>query len=153
MFYNSQDPDKYGKIPNRIIGQVWDSVTHPSYAIVAIPLAYFPNSKFMQSLTRGLFWFYSKLFKSLWNLISDGIDNFCDDLARAPALIFSSKVDNIGTCQFAEEVVRRWRANGVDVTYKCFPDSEHVKHFKKYPEEYLCLLHNHWKLVKLLERK
>lgn len=100
-----------------------------------------------------MFWFHTKLYKGMWAHYLDALDNFRGHLARAPALIFASKIDPIGIPSFAEEIKEKWEANGVDVTYKCFEDSEHVKHYMKYPDEYLRLLHENWKLSKLLERK
>lgn len=73
-------------------------------------------------------------------------------MSRAPALIFVSKVDPMGTEDFNEKIAEIWRANGVNVTYKCFENSPHVKHYQVHPEEYLKHLHDLWKLVKLLER-
>ena len=136
-----------------MLGQVWDSVAHPDMTIVALPFAFFPKNIVLQSLMRAALWCHLTLYRPLQPHYTNAVNNFYDNLARTPALVFASKVDPIGTESFASEVVKRWRANGVNVTYKCFEDSPHVKHFQTYPDEYLKYLHNHWNLVKLLERK
>lgn len=81
------------------------------------------------------------------------MNNYFNNLAKTPALFFASKVDPIGTSEFAAEVVGKWKAHGMDVKYKCFEDSLHIKHFQKYPEDYVKYLEDHWKLVKLHEKE
>ncbi|CRK87336.1 CLUMA_CG001138, isoform A [Clunio marinus] len=136
---------KYGNIPNRVIGQIWDSVAAPRMTIVAIPFALYPNNTFMRSIVTALLWCHLKIYRALQPHYNELWENFCDNLAKTPTLIFASKIDPIGTIKCAEEVIGRWRANGVDVTYKCFEDSPHIKHMQKYPEEYMKYVHDHWK--------
>lgn len=108
--------DKYGKIPSRIIGQVWDSMAHTDRIVVAIPFALFPTNKPMRSVITGMFWFHINFYKGMWAHYLDALDNFRGHLARAPALIFASKIDPIGIPSLAEELKEKWEANGVDVT-------------------------------------
>lgn len=144
---------KYGNIPNRVIGQIWDSVAHPSMTVVAIPFALFPKNAIMRSFVTGILWLHLKLYGALQRHFTDAVENYYENLVRSPALIFASKIDPIGTPEFMKVLAKRWEANGVDVTFKCFEDSPHIKHFQKYPEEYMKLVHDHWKLVGLLDRK
>jgi Eukaryotic protein of unknown function (DUF829) len=153
FFKYLQNLSKYGEIPKRVIGQIWDSVAHPSMTIVAIPFALFPENVIMRSLVTGILWLHLKIYGALQRHFTDAVDNFYNNLVRSPALIIASKIDPIGTPEFMTELAGRWRDNGVNVTYKCFEDSLHIKHFLKYPDEYLKLVHDHWKLVKLLDRQ
>lgn len=121
--------------------------------IVAIPFALYPNNFIMQNLVRGILWFHLTAYQALQRHYDDAVGNFYNNLAKTPALIFASKVDNIGTEKFAREVVDVWRKNGVDVTFKLFPDSPHIKHFQTYRDEYLKYVHAHWEKCKLLERE
>jgi Eukaryotic protein of unknown function (DUF829) len=121
--------------------------------VVAIPFALFPKNVIMRKLVAAFLWIHLKVYGKLQVHYKDAVGRFYNNLARTPALVFASKIDDIGTEQFASEIVDTWRKNGVDVTYKCFEDSLHIKHFQKYPEEYLKLVHDHWDRVKLLERK
>lgn len=145
--------DKYGNIPKRVVGQVWDSPGPPSKVIIAVPLALYPNNMFMQSAVRTFLRILFNLHKRLEIHYADGVYNMYHNLVKAPALIFTSKTDSIGTVVFANEILDTWKSNGVDVTVKIFEDTEHVKHFQKHPEVYLKYLHEHWERVKLLERR
>lgn len=121
-------------------------------AIVAIPFALFPKNPIMQSLVRSFLFVHLKLYRALQVHYKDAIDNYLEHRATAPALFFASKVDPIGTEAFIESVAKRYKERKIDVTYKCFPDSPHIKHFQKYPEEYKKLMHELWDKAKLLER-
>lgn len=147
------DLDKYGNIPNRIVGQVLDSAGPPEQVIVAVPFAMFPTNKFLQSIVTAVLKLHLALHRSLLRHYSDAINNVYQNMAKTPALLLCSKVDPIGLKDFNAMLAEKWRANGMNVTYKCFEKSGHVKHYQLYPEEYLKTLHDHWKLVKLLEKK
>lgn len=56
------------------------------------------------------------------------------------ALILTSKVDPIGTEDYAKQLMEIGRANGTRVTGKIFESSPHVMHFVKHQKEYLNLL-------------
>lgn len=148
----SQDLEKYGNIPKSVIGQVWDSTGRNDKIAVALPIALFPNRPILQSFVKATLWTYLTLHRPLHHFYVDSINNVYQNMSRAPALIFVSKVDPMGTEDFNEKIAEIWRANGVNVTYKCFENSPHVKHYQVHPEEYLKHLHDLWKLVKLLER-
>lgn len=108
----------------------------------------------MQNIVRGILWLHLTAYRPLQRHFSDAKVTWLDkNLVKAPALIIASKVDNIGTEKFARETVDAWRKHGVDVTFKLFEDSPHIKHFQAYPDEYLKYVHNHWEKCKLLERK
>ena len=138
---------------HQIIGQVWDSVAHPSQTAVAIPFALFPKNMIMQSSVRFLLRLHLKTYKTLTDHFENAMQHFYLNLSRAPALVIASKVDPIGTDDFNQEIVAKWKAHGMDVNYVCFDDSEHIKHMQKYPKEYTKAMHDLWDKVKLLERK
>lgn len=144
---------KYGNVPKRVIGQIWESVGHPAMALVVVPAAFFPKNLFMQSVAAGVVWLHMKLYPALIQNFDNAVDNFCNNLVRSPALVFGSKTDPIATPEFTERYLSRWRDSGMDVTLKSFDDSPHLKYSRKYPEEYMKSVRNHWKLVKLLDRK
>jgi alpha-beta hydrolase superfamily lysophospholipase len=127
-------------------------VADPTKASTAISSALFPENLFMQSIIKATVDFYLKCYRAIPEHFDDAINNYFNNLSKTPALVFSSKADPIGTSNFAKEFGEKWKARGTDVTYKCFEDSEHVKHFQKYPEDYLKTLHDHWEKVKLLEK-
>jgi len=149
----NRDLNKYGNVPKRIVGQVWDSAAHNNQAIVAIPAAMFPTSKFLRSITTVILNIYFGLNRPLMAHFEDTIYNVRNNLVRSPALLLYSKVDPIGLEEFNIKLAKYWRENGIDVTHNCFEASNHVRHFQKYPDIYLKFLHEHWDRVKLLERK
>lgn len=57
-----------------------------------------------------------------------------------PALIMSSKADQVGTVGENEAVAKSWRQGGHLVDVHVFENSAHVAHYHKYPEEYLHLI-------------
>ena len=148
-----QDLKKYGNIPNRIIGQIWDSVGHSSVAITALAIALYPNGSMKQTIAQWILKTYATIYVPIQNHFVRAVDSFCDNLARTPALIFCSKTDKIATLEFAKKYAQQWRNNGTDVTLKCFPDSPHVRHYQAYSEDYLNSVKSHWRKVNLLERK
>lgn len=145
--------EKFSNIPERVIGQCWDSVAPSSKTIVAIPFALFPSNKFLQSIVRGILKLHLTLYRRLQWHYRTALDNYLNTMIKAPALVFASKIDPIGVTEYAQEITDHWRNRGIDVVYKCFDDSPHIKHFQKYPDEYLKHLHEHWDKIKLLERK
>lgn len=58
-------------------------------------------------------------------------------LTHAPGLLLVSDKDSIGAKFMSEQLIQAWRLNGIHVDLKVFPDSGHVQHLPKYPEEYL----------------
>lgn len=58
-------------------------------------------------------------------------------LKHAPGLVLVSEKDSIGAKFMSEQLTQAWRLNGIHVHLKVFPDSGHVQHLPKYPEEYL----------------
>lgn len=57
-------------------------------------------------------------------------------LKHAPGLVLVSEKDSIGAKFMSEQLIQAWRLNGIHVDLKVFPDSGHVQHLPKYPEEY-----------------
>lgn len=145
--------EKYGNIPGRTIGQIWDSVANSDKTVDALPFAFFPNNKLLETLMRAALRCHLFIYRPLQPHYTEALNNYLNHIIRAPALIFASKTDFIGTEEYAERIVKNWRSIGIDVTYKCFEKSPHVKHYQTYPEEYLKYVHEHWKRTKLLERK
>lgn len=145
-----KNPEKYNNIPQRVIGQIWDSVTHYDQAIKALPMGFFPSSAVMRTVLAGSLWTFLTLQRSTMKNYVSGIDGFKNNKVASPALFIGSKIDKIATTEFSKECIEKWKNRGTDVTYKLFEDSEHVKHLQKYPEEYLKSIEEHWKKVKLI---
>lgn len=145
--------EKYGNLPNRILGQVWDSVTPPTGTVIALPIALSPNNVFLQKIIKSLMQAYIKIYYPIRDHYESGRQNFYDNLAKTPILLFASKADRIAPLEFSNELSEILRANKTDVTLQVFEESDHVSHYKMYPDIYLKSLHQHWERVKLLEKK
>lgn len=127
-------------------------MSHPSSAILAVPVALFPDNRFMQSIVRNILKIHLRFYNALQVHFNEAVQNLYQNMAKNPTLVFVSKADLIGTEAFSSDLVKAWRSNGVDVTFKVFDDTAHVKHYQKYPKVYLQYLHEHWNRVKLLEK-
>ena len=57
-------------------------------------------------------------------------------LPTIPQLYIHSPVDYIIVFPYLKKVIREQKKYGADVTIKMFPDTYHIVHRKKYPEEY-----------------
>lgn len=145
----TKDPKKYGNIPDRVIGQVWDSPANLDKIPVAISRAVAPKNKILKAFVSAILWTHLTLHRPLHHHYVDAINRSFQNMARAPALIFTSHVDPVGTEAHNRKIAELWRNNGMDVTLKCFENSDHVKHFQTYPEEYLKLIEAFWDKVKL----
>ncbi|KAI1297725.1 Transmembrane protein 53 [Halotydeus destructor] len=58
-------------------------------------------------------------------------------LTQAPALLFYSNRDKIGSREASERLRDSWTSNGIKVSTRLFEDSAHVQHYNKYPQEYI----------------
>lgn len=144
------NPEKYNKIPQRVVGQIWDSVTHYDQAIKGLSMGIFPNNAALRTVLAGSLWTFLTLQRRTMRNYVSSIEGFKNNKVTSPALIIGSKIDKIATKEFSEECINRWKNRGTDVNYKLFEDSEHVKHLQKYPEEYLKSIEEHWRKVKLI---
>ena len=57
-------------------------------------------------------------------------------LRTIPQLYIYSPVDNVPVLSYLQKVINEQKKYGADVTTKIFPDTLHMVHRKKYPEEY-----------------
>jgi hypothetical protein len=142
---------KYEKILERVVGQVWDSVTHHEQALKGIPTGLFPSNQMLQYSVAFLLQTFFKIQKTTIENFSVSIDSFINNKVSSPALLIGSKVDRIARTEFLMKSMKSWQTlhEGMKVDCKIFNDSDHVKHYQKYPEEYLKTLQNHWDEVKL----
>jgi pimeloyl-ACP methyl ester carboxylesterase len=145
-----RNPSKYDEVPQRVIGQVWDSAPDDTSVIKGVLMGTFPKNSFLRSISTGFLWSYLKLQRvSMKNLVA-GIEAFKANRLTSPALFIGSEFDTIVTPEISLGYAQTWRRKGTDVTCKLFNESEHVSHYQVYPEEYLQTLEELWRKVKLL---
>ena len=58
-------------------------------------------------------------------------------LLDVPQLYLYSRGDTVAPPQWVEEVMRGQREKGIDISYHCWEDSEHVQHFREHTQEYI----------------
>jgi hypothetical protein len=136
----------------RIKGQVWDSVAGLNQIPIGISNSIFRNNKLMEILLRKSIELMLKIFyESKTKYYNRAATYYYKKAIPAPALIFASKVDPIGTEEHAKEIVKNFQAQNIETTLKVFPDSPHVQHFQKYRENFLKTLFDHLKKCNLLK--
>lgn len=141
----------FKSISSRIKGQVWDSVTGLKEIPIGISKSVFSEG-LMENLLRKSVEYYLKFFYENATKYYVRAENFFNDSpVKAPALIYSSKADPIGTETKANEIAESFKQQNIDLSLKCFEDSPHVQHYQKYKEEYLKYLHDHLKKCNLIE--
>jgi hypothetical protein len=148
-----KNPSKYSEVSQRVIGQVWDSVSPYSKTLKGIPEGIFPNNIVLQSIFSGVVTTFLKVHRSTTKSYIDAIERFKTNRISSPALFIGSKIDTVASPEFSAECIKQWQARGIEVSHKLFDDSGHVQHYKKYPEEYLKTLEDHWRRVKLFDRR
>lgn len=141
---------KYEPLVNRIKGQVWDSMTGSKEISVGQARAITKNL-FVQKAVVQFSNFYLRALHNVSTKHYLKAENIFNEKALVvPALLFFSKTDPIGTEQKSLNIIKALEALNIKVTQKCFEDSPHVGHFKKYKEEYTTALIEHLKLCNLI---
>lgn len=137
---------QFESISERFKCQVWDSVTGMRQIPIGVSKSFFPNNQILQNFTKSSLDFYLKTFyESATQYYIRGEENFHNKPLKAPALIFSSKIDPVATFAFANGIVNSFKQLEIDVTFKSFDDSPHVQIYNMHKQEYLSCLDNHLK--------
>ena len=138
------DHAKFDSISKRIKGQIWDSISGPKEAAIGMSNSIFPHNRFMESVLRTSVDTSLKiLYEYTTKYYLRGDKYFHEKAIVAPALIFASKIDPIGTEKNAREIANSFKKLNIDTTLKVFDDSPHVQHYQKYKEEFLKVLTDH----------
>ena len=66
-----------------------------------------------------------------------------------PTLILQSDADVISSAAISSQYVDMWNRKGLPAFTHNFVDSEHVTHFRKYPEEYIAVLDSFLDILRL----
>lgn len=64
------------------------------------------------------------------------INQFIDKTPAVPTLTFTSTQDQMIDVALYEDVVMKWKSRGMDVEYKCFDDTPHVRALAQHPDVY-----------------
>lgn len=144
--------EKFDSISKRVKCQVWDSLTGFTEIPIGISKTIFPGNKTVQNLVKNLSEFYLKTnYENATQFYKRGENYFNENPLIAPALVFASKTDQVGTERKAREIVDCFKAINIDTTFKLFDKSPHVQHYHTHKEEYMKFLCEHLKKHQLLE--
>lgn len=143
---------KFAPVTERIKAQVWDSLAGIREIPIGVSTTVFRKNNAMQKTMERFLLYYIQLRENdARNHYIPSESHFHNKAIQAPALIFSSKTDIIGTERLAREIAGDFKSQKIAVTLKCFNNSPHVKHFVKHKEEYLKQLMDHLKLCELIQ--
>lgn len=125
-------------IYSKIQGQVWDSAADFATIAHGLSFAVFPENV----LARNALKCYINFHKTLFHYFSviyyqRARDIFFQGRLAAPALLYWSENDLIGSADANRELRDDFTKAGIDVTCKSWDKSEHVKHLNYHTEEYL----------------
>nr|CAD7266560.1 unnamed protein product [Timema shepardi] len=137
----NQDMERYKPVVERIVGQIWDSGADITEIPVGFPQALFPRSPTLQAAMGSCVRTHMRVFHdAATQHYIRASQTFYAGIVHAPALFLVSKADPIGTERNSRRCAEGWEALGMKVYVKCWDDSPHIGHFRKYPEEYLAQL-------------
>ncbi|XP_063923483.1 transmembrane protein 53-A [Zophobas morio] len=129
---------RYSDIMDRIVGQVWDSLADITEIPEGFPFAIFPRNKMLQSTLRQYIIYHLKTFDKVATChYIRASQMFHTNIIKAPALMFVSKSDPVGSEKSNLRVMENWIKSGISVQWKCWDTSPHVGHFHRYPDEYI----------------
>ncbi|KAL8615636.1 hypothetical protein ACOMHN_026626 [Nucella lapillus] len=133
------DP-QFKNVCDRMIGQVFDSPVD----FEGVPRGFanvLVQNAAMKSLLRKTLESYLKLMhNSVTKHYIKASSAFHSNAMRLPSLFLYSRADPIGVADIIEDVMNKWRREGVAVSHKCWDHSPHVSHFHHHPDEYVEML-------------
>ncbi|CAH1961927.1 unnamed protein product [Acanthoscelides obtectus] len=142
MVQIASERERYNHVVDRISGQIWDSAADVTEISVGVPVAVFPRNAVLQNALRQYMQYHLKAFDRVATThYIRSSQMFHTNLVHAPACMFISKTDPIGTEASNLRVKESWENMGIHVTYKCWDKSPHVGHFRMHEKEYLEELH------------
>lgn len=146
-----QNADIYGKIEGRIKSQIWDSVVGVQEWSSGVSKAIFSRNQTLQNWTGKALDYYLKVnynWATKHYMRSD--DEYSTRPIAAPALLFVSKTDTIGSETKSRQIAECFERLNISTTLKVFDHSPHVQHFQKHKDEYLRCLLNHLELCEMI---
>lgn len=133
----SLEKEKYQCVLDKVCGQIWDSSVDVTEIHIGLPPAVFPGNKVLQNALQQYIRYHLKTFhKAATAHYIRGSQMYHTDTVRAPALIFVSTRDSIGSVRANKQARESWEAMGIPVYWNCFDKSSHVGHFRLYPDVY-----------------
>ena len=141
------------KILDRICGQVWDSAADITEIPAAISTVVATNLQIQKALENYVIYHLKTFHEAATQHYIRSSQMFHTNLCHAPALFFVSKTDPLGPVISNKRVADSWISSGVDLTFKCFDESQHVWHYFEHEQEYTEALFRHLRKTKMIDYK
>ena len=146
-----QNQDEQKRLENRIKGVVFDSIVAFEFEGISdgVSRSITPNPILMNLL---------KLLIKTHMIVNYGVatkhyraasESVWNNYLRVPALYLVSENDKIGTPHKNKEISEVWKKLGIDVTFKLWEKSDHVKHYINHQQEYEQLIDHFLKKTKI----
>lgn len=129
--------DRYKKISERIVGQVFDSPVDFEGVSCGFATVLVKNPVLRILLRKSIESYLKLMQNSVTKHYMISSTAFHDNHLLLPSLMLYSRTDPIGVAEKIEIVMEKWRSKQIPVMYKCWDNSPHVSHFHHHPDEYV----------------
>lgn len=144
------DP-RYEAVASRIRAQIWDSVAGFRESPLGFSKAFGPIT---QKCVKWFMHLHLALLSDATSKHYDKVEEyFLNKPIKAPALMFYSKADPIGTELKNVTIADNFEILNIEVTRTCFERSPHIGHFHKHRKEYEMALIKHLKSCNLISNE
>jgi len=132
----SANPEKYGSVRERFVGQVYDSPCELPGVREGVVQSLTRNKYMQEKLLRPLDWVLLKRYESSTRYYVRVQKFFNVNYCGSPALFLYSKVDPISAASVNTNTANSWHRQGFQVHSCIFENTPHVGHFGKHKQEY-----------------
>jgi len=137
MAMMSADEEKYGRVVDQIVGQIWDSPVDVEGISQGMGTAMFPNNKIAKYTLETYVKFHVNTFQesATQHYLQSSVF-FHNTILKCPTLFFCSEDDPVAFYYIVERAAERMERKGLPVFMKCWKSSPHVSHMWRHSEEY-----------------
>ncbi|XP_066275434.1 transmembrane protein 53-like [Branchiostoma lanceolatum] len=127
-----------GDMKDRIVGQIFDSIADLNEIPDGLSTVLF-KSPLLRAILRTMIKTYRAAFyKPVTSNYIRAYELFHHNPVPSPVLFLYSKLDEFGSAAVSGEIAKKMiKKGGRSVYFKCWDDSPHVQHLRKYPIEYV----------------
>lgn len=116
MLQMQKDLPMYQPLLTQIKAQIWDSIADVTEMPIGISKTVFPNNSFLEWLTRSILQKFLDIFYNVTTVRFNECQHiYFNNLVRAPALIFVSKTDLVGTEKLGLTMKKNWSSLNIPV--------------------------------------
>lgn len=123
-------------VKNSIKGMVFDSAVGISGAPHGVAVSLVGKNLLSEALERLIRGYLALMYPIATKYHIKAEKTFLNTPLRCPAMLLVGHDDKLGNPTKNMEMRDRWKELGLDVTWKSWPNTQHVAHFQRHPEEY-----------------